>query len=97
MSGSWSSRKKAFIINFMESDKMRKNISKDLIIEKTIETNQRERWGSNNVNLRAVARAIGCNHTKYIITFPNFEELLIESLKCFCYSHEKKKNIYKQQ
>lgn len=59
---------------------MAKNITKELIIEKSIELIKKNGSGQN-VNLREIARELGCNHTNLYNYFGSLENLLAETMK----------------
>lgn len=57
----------------------RKNVSKDLIIEMTLALVE-EKEGIKDVNLREIAKRIGCAHTNLYNYFHSLDEILWESL-----------------
>lgn len=60
---------------------MASKITKELIIDTTLDLiNDKE--GIYHVNLREIARKLGCAHTNLYNYFNNFEEILWQALKC---------------
>ncbi|EKQ55504.1 MULTISPECIES: TetR/AcrR family transcriptional regulator [unclassified Clostridium] len=57
----------------------KKNISKELIIETTLVLIE-ENDGMRDVNLRGIAKRIGCNHTNLYNYFNSLDEIFWESL-----------------
>ncbi|WP_297428049.1 TetR/AcrR family transcriptional regulator [Clostridium sp.] len=57
----------------------KKNISKELIIETTLALIE-ENDGMRDVNLRGIAKRIGCNHTNLYNYFDGLDEIFWESL-----------------
>ena len=58
---------------------MQIKITKELIIEKTLEL-IKENEGSINVNLRKIAKELGCNHTNIYNYFNSREDLLLHTM-----------------
>lgn len=59
---------------------MTKNISKELILQKTLELIN-EKQGILHLNFREIARVSGCAHTNLYNYFKSFDDLLWEALK----------------
>ncbi len=59
---------------------MTKNISKELILQKTLELIN-EKQGILHLNFREIARVSGCAHTNLYNYFESFDDLLWEALK----------------
>lgn len=58
---------------------MQNKITKELIIEKTLEL-IKENEGSIHVNLRKIAKELGCNHTNIYNYFSSREDLLLHTM-----------------
>lgn len=56
---------------------MKKGITKEQVIEKTLEIT-RDNQDFSKVNLRVIAREVGCAHTNLYNYFSNFDQLLCE-------------------
>lgn len=61
----------------VEVRKSKKNISKDQVIETAVEL-IKDKQDTRSVNLREIARVLGCAHTNLYNYFPSFNDLLWE-------------------